>query len=181
MSDITDNSSFDLKRLLSSFKAVNGTYKNPDYGFEIAFPQGWVGTEFSGPFGKIVSMSPFELGTNPNGFSAMTIMFVDNRNNTALAMISNLTNPLEATASQGSGLDSIKEEPHCKSLSFSPVTINGITGEEGTYTCENIYEKELAKFEDSVKTVKISNPGDITTSDTYKAYKKAQSQQLSNQ
>ena len=216
LSDITDNSSFDLKRLLSSFKAVNGTYKNPDYGFEIAFPQGWVGTEFSGPFGKIVSMSPFELGTNPNGFSAMTIMFVDNRNNTALAMISNLTNPLEATASQGSGLDSIKEEPHCKSLSFSPVTINGIKGEEGTYTCENIspeagqnasvkakgftfatknnslilisytgsqnlYENELPKFQDSVKTVKISNPGDITTSDTYKAYKKALSQQLSNQ
>ena len=215
LSDITDNSSFDLKRLLSSFKAVNGTYKNPDYGFEIAFPQGWVGTEFSGPFGKIVSMSPFELGTNPNGFSAMSIMFVDNRNNTALAMISNLTNPLEVTTSQGSGSDSI-EEPHCKSLSFSPVTINGIKGEEGTYTCENImpgagqntsvkakgftfatkdnslilisytgsqnlYENELPKFQDSVKTVKMSNPGDISTSDTYKAYKKALSQQLSNQ
>src|SRR6476619_6905975 len=58
LSDITDNSSFDFKRLVSSFKAVNGTYKNPDYGFEIAFPQGWVGTEFSGPFGKIVSTSP---------------------------------------------------------------------------------------------------------------------------
>ena len=192
-----------MKRLLSSFKAINGTYKNPDYGFEIAFPQGWVGTEFSGPFGKIVSMSPFELGTNPNGFSAMTIMFVDNRNNTAFAMISNLTNPLEATASQGSGIGSIREEPQCKSLSFSPVTINGITGEEGTYTCENItpgtgqnasvkakgftlatkdnslilisytgyqnlYENELPKFQDSVKTVKLSNPGDITTSDTSK-------------
>ena len=73
-----------MKRLLSSFKAVNGTYKNPDYGFEIAFPQGWVGTEFSGPFGKIVSTSPFQLGTNPNGLSAMSIMFVDNKNNTAL-------------------------------------------------------------------------------------------------
>ena len=106
LSDITDNSSFDFKRLLSSFKAVNGTYKNPDYGFEIAFPQGWVGTEFSGPFGKIVSTGPFQLGTNPNGLSAMSIMFVDNRNNTALATISNLTNPL-GTASQGSGSDSI--------------------------------------------------------------------------
>jgi hypothetical protein len=210
LSNITDNSSFDLKRLLSSFKAVNGTYKNPDYGFEIAFPQGWVGTEFSGPFGKIVSTSPFQLGTNPDGLSAMSIMFVDNRNNTALATISNLTNPLEATTSQGS--DSI-EVPRCKSLSFSPVTINGIKGEEGTYTCENImpgtgqnasvrakgftfatkdnslilisftgsqnlYEKELPKFEDSVKTAKINNPGDISTSETYKVYKKALSQQL---
>jgi hypothetical protein len=210
LSNITDNSSFDLKRLLSSFKAVNGTYKNPDYGFEIAFPQGWVGTEFSGPFGKIVSTSPFQLGTNPDGLSAMSIMFVDNRNNTALATISNLTNPLEATTSQGS--DSI-EVPRCKSLSFSPVTINGIKGEEGTYTCENImpgigqnasvramgftfatkdnslilisftgsqnlYEKELPKFEDSVKTVKVNNPGDISTSETYKVYKKALSQQL---
>jgi hypothetical protein len=210
LSDITDNSSFDLRSLLSSFKAVNGTYMNPDYGFEIAFPHGWVGTEFSGPFGKIVSTSPFQLGTNPNGLSAMSIMFVDNRNNTALATISNLTNPLEATTSQGS--DSI-EQPRCKSLSFSPVTINGIKGEEGTYTCENImpgtgqnasfrakgftfatkdnslilisftgsqnlYEKELPKFEDSVKTVKLNNPGDISTSETYKVYKKALSQQL---
>lgn len=211
LSDITDNSSFDLKRLLSSFKAVNGTYKNPDYGFEIAFPQGWVGTEFSGPFGKIVSTGPFQLGTNPNGMSAMSIMFVDNRNNTALETISNLTNPL-ATASQGSGSDSIAV-PRCKSLTFSPVTINGIKGEEGTYTCENImpgtgqnssvsakgftfatkdnslilisytgsqnlYEKELPKFEDSVKTFKINNPGDISTSETYKVYKKTLSQQL---
>jgi hypothetical protein len=211
LSDITDNSSFDFKRLLSSFKAVNGTYKNPDYGFEIAFPQGWVGTEFSGPFGKIVSTGPFQLGTSPNGLSAMSIMFVDNRNNTALATISNLTNPL-GTASQGSASGSIGV-PRCKSLSFSPVTINGIKGEEGTYNCENImpgngqnasirakgftfatkdnslilisytgsqnlYEKELSKFEDSVMTVKISNPGDISTSETYKVYKNALSQQL---
>ena len=34
-------------------------------------------------------------------------MFVDNKNNTALAIIFNLTNPL-ATASQGSGSDSIE-------------------------------------------------------------------------
>ena len=211
LSDITDNSSFDFKRLLSSFKAVNGTYKNPDYGFEIAFPQGWVGTEFSGPFGKIVTTGPFQPGTNPNGLSAMSIMFIDNRNNTALATISNLTNPL-GTASQGSGSDSIGV-PRCKSLSFSPVTINGIKGEEGMYNCENImpgngqnasvrakgftfatkdnslilisytgsqnlYEKELSKFEDSVKTIKINNPGDISTSETYKVYKKALSEQL---
>lgn len=214
LSDISDNSSFNLKSLLSSFKAVNGTYKNPDYGFEIVFPPGWVGTEFSGPFGKIISTSPFQLGMNPNGLSAMSIMFLDNRNNTALATISNLTNPLEVTTSQGSGSDSIGQ-PRCKSLSFSPVTINGIKGEEGTYTCENImpgigqnasvramgftfatkdnslilisftgsqnlYEKEFPKFEDSVKTVKVNNPGDISTSETYKVYKKALSQQFDN-
>ena len=43
---------------------------------------------------------------------------------------------------------------------------------------QNLYEKELPKFEDSVKTVKINNPGDISTSETYKVYKKALSQQL---
>ena len=210
-SDITNNSSFDLKRLFSSFKQVNGTYKNPDYGFEISFPQGWVGTEFSGPFGEIVSTSPFQLGANTTDFSAMSIMFVDNRNNTALATISNMTNPL-ATTSQGSGSDST-EAPRCKLISFTPVTINGIKGEEGTYNCENImlgtgentsimakgvtfatkdnslilisytgaknlYEKELPKFEDSVKTVKIDNPGDVSTSETYKVYKQTLSQQL---
>src|SRR6476620_1571926 len=133
LSDITNNSSFDLKRLLSSFKPVNGTYENPDYGFEITFPQGWVGTEFSGPFGEIVSTSPFQLGANTTDFSAMSIMFVDNRNNTALVTISNMTNPL-ATTSQGSGSNSI-EAPRCKLITFTPVTINGIKGEEGTYTC----------------------------------------------
>lgn len=213
LSDITDNSSFDLKGLLSSFKAVNGTYKNPDYGFEIAFPQEWIGTEFAGPFGKIVSMSPSELETSPDSLSAIGIMFIDNRDNTALAMISNLTNPLGDTTSQGS--DRI-EEPRCKSLSFSPVTINGIKGEEGTYSCANIvpgtgqnasvkakgftfvtkdnslilisftgspdlYEKELPKFENTVRTVKIYNPGDLSTSETYKVYKKVLSQQLNNQ
>ena len=156
-----------------------------------------------------MSTSHFQLGTDPDGLSAMSIMFVDNKNNTALATIFNLTNPL-ATASQGSGSDSI-EGPRFKSLSFSSVTINSIKGEEGTYTCENImpgngqnasvmakgvtfvtkdnslimisytgsqnlYEKELAKFEDSVKTVKINNPGDISTSETYKVYKKTLSQ-----
>jgi hypothetical protein len=214
LSDISDNSSFDLKDLLSSFKAVNGTYTNSDYGFEIAFPKGWVGTEFSGPFGKIVSTSASELGTNADGLSAMSVMFIDNRNNTALAMISNLTNPVGAATSQVSGSASI-EEPRCKSVSFSPVTINGIKGEEGTYNCDNmmsgtgqnasvkakgltfatndnslilisfagstnLYDKELSNFEDSVKTVKISNPGDLSTSEIYKAYKKALSQQLNN-
>lgn len=212
LSDNTDNYGFDLKRLLSSFKPVNGTYKNPGYGFEISFPQGWVGTEFLGPFGEIVSTSPFQLGANTTDFSAMSIMFVDNRNNTALATISNLTNPLEATTSQSSGSDGI-EAPRCKLLSFTPVTINGIKGEEGMYNCENImlgtgenasiraksitfatkdnslilishtssqnlYEKELPKFEDSVKTVKIDNPGDVSTSETYKVYKQTLSQQL---
>jgi hypothetical protein len=44
----------------------------------------------------------------------------------------------------------------------------------------NLYDKELSNFEDSVKTVKISNPGDLSTSEIYKAYKKALSQQLNN-
>ncbi len=43
---------------------------------------------------------------------------------------------------------------------------------------QNLYEKELPKFEDSVKTIKINNPGDISTSETYKVYKKVLSQQL---
>lgn len=211
-SDITGNTNLDLKSLLSSFKPVNGTYNNPDYGFEIVFPQGWEGSEFSAPVGKIASVSSSELGMGIADFSAMSVMFIDNRNNTALSMISNLTNPVGAATSQGS--DNIGE-PRCKSLSFSPVTINGIKGEEGTYTCENvmsstrsdanvrskgftfatidnslifisftasqnIYDKDLPKFEESVKTIKISNVGDISNSATYNEYKKALSQQTNN-
>ena len=35
----------------------------------------------------------------------------------------------------------------------------------------NEYNQYLALFEESVKTIKVTNPGDITKSETYKKYK----------
>lgn len=211
-SDLSGNSNLDLKSLLSSFKPVNGTYNNADYGFEIVFPEGWIGSEFSAPFAKIASVSSSEQSPNMVDFSAMSVMFIDNRNNTALSTITNLSKPMGAATPQSSDG---AEETRCKSLSFSPVTINGIKGEEGTYICENVplglgsnasakttgitfptnddslifvsftaspnhYDKDLPNFVQSVKTIKLSSPGDLSSSPTYKEYKKVLSQQAGN-
>jgi hypothetical protein len=208
MSDLAANSTSDLTELLASFKPVNGSYSNPDQGFEITFPQGWEGTEILVPFGKIVSVSPLAEALNATDmskFSAMSIVFVDNRNNTALSAISELSNPANnATATQNA---KYTEAEDCGSLVFSPVILDGIKGEQVTYSCEdipmgagsnttaktkgitlatnddslifvsfsaspNVYDLDIPKFEQSLKTVKISNPGDILDSHTYQEYKK---------
>jgi hypothetical protein len=208
LSQLTEGKGMDLKTLLSSFKPVNGTYTNPDFGFEIVFPQGWKGTEFSDPSGKVASVSSGERKLGSADFSGMGVKFLDNRNNEAISILSNLTSPLGASTSEG-------EEAKCMGLSFTPVTINSIKGEEGTYVCETVnpttgsnksirtldvtfatkddslifisyygsesqYDNDLPKFEESLKSVKISNPGDITSSATYSEYKKVLSQQANN-
>ena len=214
MSELAGNSTYDLTKLLSTFKPVNGSYSNPDQGFEITFPQGWEGTEILVPFGKVVSASPLAEALNATDmskFSAMSIVFVDNRNNTALSAISDLSNPADnATASQDA---KYIEAADCGSLVFSPVTLDGIKGEQVTYSCEDIpigagsnttaktkgitfatnddslifvsfsaspdiYDLDVPKFEQSLKTVKISNPGDILNSHTYQEYKKLLDQNI---
>jgi hypothetical protein len=214
MSDLAGNSTSDLTKLLASFKPVNGSYSNPDQGFEITFPQGWEGTEILVPFGKVVSASPLAEAVNATDmskFSAMSIVFVDNRNNTALSAISDLSNPADnATVSQDA---KYIEAADCGSLVFSPVTLGSIKGEQVTYSCEdipietgsnttaktkgitfatnddslifvsfsaspNVYDLDIPKFEQSLKTVKISNPGDILDSQTYQEYKKLLDQNI---
>jgi hypothetical protein len=206
LSQLTGDQGMNLKNLLSSFKPVNGTYSNPDFGFEIVFPQGWKGTEFSDASGKVASVSSGDRKLGSADFSGMGVKFLDNRNNEAMSTLTNLTSPIGASTSEG------EEESKCKGLSFSPVMIDSIKGEEATYTCEtvspatgsnrsintldftfatkddslifisyyaskNLYENDLPKFEESLKSVKISNPGDISSSATYSEYKKVLSQQ----
>jgi len=208
MSDIAGNASSDLTSLLASFKPVNGSYTNPDQGFQITFPQGWMGTEISVPFGKVVSASPIAAvlnTTNMSNFSAMSIVFVDNRNNTALSAISDLSKASDnATISKNAKYTEVGD---CGSLVFTPVTLGGIAGEQVTYFCEgipmgtgtnisaktkgitfatednslifvsfsaspNIYDLDIPKFDEALKTLKISQPGDIRDSHTYSEYKK---------
>jgi hypothetical protein len=88
----------------------------------------------------------------------------------------------------------------CKKLSSSIVTINGINAEElaqectdgelqakgkgyifgtqdnsliaiGYYGTSSTYDQYLPQFEDSVKTIKISKPGDISKSETFAKFK----------
>lgn len=206
-SGTVDNFSSGLESLLPSFKLVNGSYSNPDHGFEIIFPQGWAGTEISVPFGKVVSAGSLDIAMNTSEFSAMNILFLDNRNNTASEAIANLFN-LTDTPTVATVQDPVNMEgSQCDPPSFAPVTINGIKGEQVSYKCEDIpvgpksnmsvktkgltfvtnddslifvsftaspdvFDQDIPKFEESIKTVKISNPGDISNSPTYNEFKK---------
>lgn len=207
LSKLTGDKGMNLKGLFSSFKRINGTYVNPNYGFEIIFPQGWKGTEFSDPSGNLASVSSSERKLGSTDFSGMIVKFLENRNNEAISTISNLTSPIGPSASEGVGAK-------CRGLSFSPVTIGSIEGEQATYVCEimnpitgsnksihslsstfatkddslilisyygskNQYDINLPKFEESLKSVKITNPGDISSSATYSVYKKVLTQQAS--
>jgi hypothetical protein len=214
ISNILSNSSLDLTSLLASFRPVNGSYSNPDQGFEITFPQGWQGTEILVPFGKVVSTSPLAAvlnATNMSKFSTMSIVFVDNRNSSALSAISDLSNPADnATISKDAKYIQVAD---CGSLAFSPVTVGGIKGEQVSYSCEGIpmetgtnisaktkgitfatsddslifvslsaspdvYDSDIPKFEQSLKTIKIHKPGDILNSKTYLEYRKMLDQNI---
>ena len=204
LSDITANQSYmDIAKLLSDFKNVSGTYDNPDFGFTIVFPAGWNGMEISSEFGKFATVSAPDAQSDTHNPSVMGVMFIDNRNNTALSFVSNATNLIADPTS--SDIGGVSQKPECKSTSVSQVTINGINGEERKITCTNMmglggnanikgytfvtnddslltvsfispqdtYDKNLPKFDESVKTIKILNPGDLSNSATYNAYKNA--------
>jgi hypothetical protein len=137
-SDITGDSGMDLSSLsslLSSFKPVNGTYSNPDFGFEIILPNAWQGSEYSSPEGKIAFVSSPDVSAEMSAYSAMTISFLDNRNNTALSRISNITNVLGGDPSSAGDTTN----PNCKLISATPVTINNIKAESIDLQCENMY------------------------------------------
>jgi hypothetical protein len=208
MSDMAGNASSDLTGLLWSFNPVNGSYTNPDQGFQITFPQGWVGTEILVPFGKVVSASPLAAvlnETNMSKFSAMSIVFVDNRNNSALSAISDLSQAADnTTISKNAKYTKVGD---CGSLVYAPVTLVGIAGEQVTYFCQsvpmgtgtnisaktkgitfatednslifvsfsaspNVYDIDIPRFEEALKTIKIVKPGNIRDSETYIEYKK---------
>lgn len=236
----------DLSSFLSSFMTeVNGTYMNPNIGFQINLPAGWKGIEINFLINSVFAV-PGEINLGllegedfqePATF--MTIQGIDQE---SFNELENLVSELpaleegggvggeEGTPLQGSGdplgTTASPFADNAVSCSYSQpsfVTVNGINAEERVAECideegggelvggvnnlktksytfatqnnslivlgfygnsTSIYDQNLPLFEESVRTISISRPADIATSEIYNRYKallEMEQQQLSNQ
>ena len=231
----------------SSFMTdVNGTYVNPNVGFQIDLPTGWKGVEINFLINSVFAVpgeTNLELLKGGGGgvgedfqvpASFMTILGIDQETfNTLESIVSQFpalggeagmslpqdssSDPLGTTATTPFGDSAVT----CAFSQPSFVTINGINAEERVGECTDgaegggvgtnaktksyafatqdnslivvgffgnsttIYDQNLPLFEESVRTISISQPADIATSDIYNRYKQfvemQQQQQLSNQ
>ena len=228
---------------------VNGTYTNPNIGFQIDLPTGWKGIEINFLVSSVFVV-PGEtdlLGSlvfqEPSTF--MTIVGIDQESFNRLESVDSRLPALEGgqagvTSLPPAGGSSSSGDPlgttttttsfgdsavSCTYLQPSFVTINGINAEERVAECIDeeaggvgagelgtnapktksyafatqdnslivlgffgnstiTYDQNLPLFEESVRTISISQPADIATSEIYQRYKQfveMQQQQLSNQ
>ena len=177
---------------------INGTYVNPDVGFQVDLPNDWNGKEITFLLDMVVAAPPgIEIESMEAEGTAMIIQVLDEDSFDELARMQG-GDPLAMQAGDGD---------QCKELPASFVTINGFkaeqrsgdcTGEEGSNTkikaytfstadgtiillafssdLVNEYNQYLPQFEQSAKTIKIENPGDIATSELYKRHKELEMQ-----
>jgi hypothetical protein len=236
----------DLSSFLSSFMTeVNGTYMNPDIGFQIDLPAGWKGIEINFLINSVFAVpgeTNLDLLEEGEDFQEpatfMTIQGIDQGSfNELESLVSELpalegggVGDEEGTPLQGSGnplgTTATPFGDNAVSCSYSQpsfVTINGINAEERVAECideegggelvggvtnlktksytfatqdnslivlgfygnsTSIYDQNLPLFEESVRTISISRPADIATSEIYNRYKELlemEQQQLSNQ
>jgi hypothetical protein len=237
----------DLSSFLSSFMTeVNGTYMNPDIGFQIDLPAGWKGIEINFLINSVFAVpgeTNLDLLEEGEDFQEpatfMTIQGIDQDSfNELESLVSELpaleegggVGGEEGTPLQGSGnplgTTATPFGDNAVSCTFSQpsfVTINGINAEERVAECideeggeelvagvtnlktksytfatqdnslivlgfygnsTSIYDQNLPLFEESVRTISISRPADIATSEIYNRYKELlemELQQLSNQ
>jgi hypothetical protein len=181
---------------------INGTYINPDVGFQVDLPKGWSGKEITFLLDMVVAAPPgIEIESMEAEGTAMIIQVLDEESFGELARM-----PGGDPLAMQSG-----ESDQCKELPASFVTINGLkaeqrsgdcTGEEGSdtkikaYTFAtadgtiillafssdsiNDYNRYLPQFEESVKTIRISHPGDVATSELYQKHKELEMQTQAN-
>jgi hypothetical protein len=223
----------DFASLFSSFMTdVNGTYINPDIGFEIDLPTGWKGKEINFLINSVFA-APGEINLlelqgedfqEPATF--MTILGIDEGTFDMIEGFSELpafgeggvgeeetllqgSNPLNTTTTPFGNTDVLS----CTFSQPSFVTINSINAEERLGECideeggtnpktksyafatqnnslivvgfygnsTSTYDQNLPLFEESVRTINISRPADIATSEIYNRYKELVESQLSNQ
>jgi hypothetical protein len=224
---------------------VNGTYVNPNIGFQIDLPTGWKGTEINFLINSVIAapgetnlLEPLAI-QEPSTF--MTILEIDQEGfNMLETVVSELpalggggaggggqaeTSLPQGTVSDPLGTTTTTMTPFrggavsCTFPQPSFVTINGINAEERVGECTDgggggtnapktksyafatqddslivvgfygnstiTYDQNLPLFEESVRTISISRPADIVTSEIYNRYKELveiqQQQQLSNQ
>lgn len=221
--------------LLSSFMTdVNGTYVNPNIGFQIDLPRGWKGKELNFlinsvfvPPGEINLLELEGEETFQDLAALMTVFGIDEETFDMIEGFSELSALGEAGVGeedailQGSDqLDTTTTIPignkafSCTFSQPSFVTINAINAEERSGECldeegagispktksytfstqnnslivigfygnsTSTYDQNLPLFEESVKTINISRPVDIATSEIYNRYKESVESQLSNQ
>ena len=218
--------------LFSSFMTdVNGTYTNPDIGFQMDLPTGWKGKEINFLINTVFA-APGEINLELEGEDFqepavfMTILGIDEGTFDMIEGFSELSaleeggvgeeetllqgsDPLDTNTPTFGNTDLIS----CTFSQPSFVTVNGITAEERLSECideeggtnpktksyafatqndslivagfysnsTSTYDQNLPLFEESVKTINISRPADIATSEIYNRYKELVGSQLSNQ
>jgi hypothetical protein len=179
---------------------INGTYVNPDVGFQVDLPKDWNGKEITFLLDMVVAApTEVEIESIDEPGTAMIIQVLDKEAFNELARV------------QGGDPLAMQEGDQCKELPASFVGINGLkaeqrsgdcTGEEGSNTkikaytfatadgtiillafssdSINDYNRYLPQFEESVKTIRILQPGDVVTSELYKKHKELEMQTQAN-
>ncbi|MDQ4101506.1 MAG: hypothetical protein M3115_04905 [Thermoproteota archaeon] len=233
----------DLSSFLSSLMSeVNGTYMNPNIGFQINLPTGWKGIEINFLINSVFAV-PGEtnlglLGEGEDFQEPATFMTIQGIDQESFNELENLVSELPALEEEG-GVGGEEGNPlgttaspfadsavSCSYSQPSFVTVNGINAEERVAECideeegggggelvggvtnlktksytfatqnnslivlgffgnsTSVYDQNLPLFEESVRTLSISRPADIATSEIYNRYKallEMEQQQLSNQ
>jgi hypothetical protein len=231
----------DLSPFLSSFMTeVNGTYMNPNIGFQINLPAGWKGIEINFLINSVFAV-PGETniglpGEGEDFQEPATFMTIQGIDQESFNELESLVSESPALEEGGGGVGGEEGSPlgttaspfanNTVSCSYSQpsfVTVNGINAEERVAECTDeegggelvggvtnlktksytfatqdnslivlgfygnstsIYDQNLPLFEESVRTISISRPADIATSEIYNRYKallEMEQQQLSNQ
>lgn len=177
---------------------INGTYVNTDVGFQVDLPEDWNGKEITFLLDMVVAAPPgIEIESMEANGTAMIIQVLDKEAFDELGRMQG-GDPLAMQTGEG---DQCKELP----ASFVTINglkaeqrSGDCTGEEGSdtkikaYTFStadgtiillafssdsfNDYNRYLPQFEESVKTIKISQPGDVATSELYQKHKELETQ-----
>ena len=183
----------------SAVSEVSGTYKNDIVGFQIDLPTGWSGKLLNFMVDTVIA-SPKGNQSESGALRPDTFMTISGIDSAAFQKLADLAKGMGQDLTSFSN-GSIS----CKVVSSSPTSINGIPAEEIMKDCNHggivvkgkayvlgtqdnsiivigftsrsnrSFEKYLPLFEDSVKTLKISKPGDISKSEAYKKFKERQS------
>jgi hypothetical protein len=177
---------------------VRGTYKNDIIGFQVDLPAGWSGKELKFIVNTVIA-SPKGNQSESDVLRPNTIMTISGIDAASLQRLANFTNNARQDL-----LGFSNGRIGCKVVSSVLSNINGIPAEEIVKDCNDkgiiakgkayvlgtqddsiivlgftsrsssSYDQYLPLFEDSVKTLKISKPGDISKSEAYNKFKEIQ-------
>jgi hypothetical protein len=194
---IFDNSnnitSLNFSSVASCFlKPISGTYDNPSLGYRIELPTGWNGVKLTFLPNTVVSSPELALSNQSSiekfpSHAMMIIMGFDIKSFDILR-----------------GFTQYKKDAKCVITFDSQVVINGVTGQQISHECKGElvagkireyifatkndslitisfwgnstsgYDKYLPQFEDSIKTLKISDSSTIQSSPLFQIYQNYQ-------